>query len=520
MKVTYFGHACFAIAKGTSLIITDPWLSKDGAFTSSWFQYPYNHHLRESVIEQIKSNDSYIYVSHAHKDHCDHAFLSEVSPFINKFILPDYQDQDFYQRFKDAYGDDKIIRLQDAQSISLESLKGTVFLDDGLINEDSALLVSDGDKQILNLNDCKIHDRLIWIKSEFGKIDILTSQFSGATWHPHSYVYPQDKEASIANRKKFGKFRATRNAIIDLEVSAFIPSAGPATFLDPVLSKMVESEITIFAKNDEFEAFLKKFKTDVEFVNMYPGQSTKVERNKSHSLSPMDAIAKKHQTLDNKAYLDWYRKQVGIDFKALNTPQRPLKELFNDFGKEILRRVNLSGIGASIKQNLYLGMQEYPERLWSVNFGNSNVTAIDVTDLPAEYYKVVYPAAEVERRLDGRMNWEDLAITFRARAERVPDKYSTYINAFLFVNDDKLESIISYFKEIESRNERITVDVDGTQFEIDRFCPHQGADLKYGWAENGSWICPRHRWEFSMEDGGSCRQAQETINAINFDAES
>lgn len=520
MKVSYFGHACFALEKGNTLLLTDPWLNSEGAFTSSWFQYPYNHHLRDGILNKLKAYDSYIYISHAHKDHCDYDFLRDASPFVEKFILPDYKDQEFYQSFKRTYNSEKLTTLKDAQTLNLGALKATIFLDDGLINEDSAILVSDGNTQLLNLNDCKIHDRLSWIKSEFGKIDVLAAQFSGATWHPHSYIYEPDKEASIANRKKLGKFRATKNAINDSEASAFIPSAGPATFLDPVLSKMVESEVTIFASNQEFETFLHRFETDIHFLSMYPGQFVDISKNTDYTLSPADDIALKHQSMSREAYLDWYRDRVGINFDALNTPSRPLSNLFEDFGREILRRVKLAGIGAGIKQELYLGIQELPDRIWHIDFANITVESIQAADIPDEFYKVTYPAAEVERRLDGRMNWEDLAITFRARAERVPDSYSTYINAFLFVNDEKLASIISYFKEIENRCERINVEVDGTQFEIDRYCPHQGADLKYGWAENGSWICPRHRWEFALEDGGKCKQAKETINAINIMAES
>ncbi|MEE9433210.1 MAG: Rieske 2Fe-2S domain-containing protein [Sphingorhabdus sp.] len=520
MKITYLGHAGFAVETDRVIFLTDPWLSENGAFNKSWFQYPYNHHLRSELIRKIKSKDTYIYVSHRHQDHFDKEFLSDVCDSIKKFIIPEYKNRSFQNYFEDSFGKSSFIAMEDKAEIEIEDLKVVMFIDDGLINEDSAVLISDGKTNFLDLNDCKIHDRLVWIKNSFDHIDILSAQFSGATWHPHSYNYTLDQEASIANRKKLGKFRAVKKAISDLGAPVFIPSAGPATFLDPVLQELVEKEVTIFADSNEFKDFLIKAGSKVEFLKMYPGTSMIAQPDSEITVSEMDEIAQVYKNSTKSEYLEWYRKKVDIDFSELNKSGNSLDKTFYALGKLLSKRVKRAGVGRKVTQNLYIGIAEQPGHVWKVDFENLKVFETEIKPEQTAFYRVLYPASEVEKLLNGEMSWEELAITFRAKVERWPDDYNTYINAFLFVEDEKLESIVSYFREISDRAERIIIEVDGTQFEIDRFCPHQGADLKYGWAENGCWVCPRHRWEYKMEEGGLCNQAKETVYAVGLEAES
>ncbi|CAH1759538.1 8495_t:CDS:2 [Entrophospora sp. SA101] len=56
---------------------------------------------------------------------------------------------------------------------------------------------------------------------------------------------------------------------------------------------------------------------------------------------------------------------------------------------------------------------------------------------------------------------------------------------------------------------------DGKFYEIDRYCPHAGSDLFSRGAIVGSkLICSKHRWIFSLEDGGNCLSGGKgSINA-------
>ena len=89
MEITYLGHAGFYVETEATVIIMDPWLSRYGAFDSSWFQYPPNAHMAAIVLEQFEasSKDKYIYISHEHKDHFDIEFLKSIQTRNFKIIL-------------------------------------------------------------------------------------------------------------------------------------------------------------------------------------------------------------------------------------------------------------------------------------------------------------------------------------------------------------------------------------------------------------------------------------------------
>ena len=58
--------------------------------------------------------------------------------------------------------------------------------------EDSALLVNDGNRTFLNVNDSKIlPDHKDDIFERFDKIDMMACQASGASWYPNCYDYDE-----------------------------------------------------------------------------------------------------------------------------------------------------------------------------------------------------------------------------------------------------------------------------------------------------------------------------------------
>ena len=63
-NLKFWGHNCFSIETDDSILITDPWLSKNGAFFGSWFQYPKNHHLMEDVLDLLNTKKTLSYLSH------------------------------------------------------------------------------------------------------------------------------------------------------------------------------------------------------------------------------------------------------------------------------------------------------------------------------------------------------------------------------------------------------------------------------------------------------------------------
>jgi len=42
-RIEYLGHAGFVVWTNHEIIMMDPWLTWNGAYDHSWFQYPCNH---------------------------------------------------------------------------------------------------------------------------------------------------------------------------------------------------------------------------------------------------------------------------------------------------------------------------------------------------------------------------------------------------------------------------------------------------------------------------------------------
>ena len=84
MKFTFYGHNCFVFNHDDTILITDPWFSKSGAFFGSWFQWPINHDFLDILIKKTLNKNVFIYLSHEHQDHFD---LDTLKKFSKKHHL-------------------------------------------------------------------------------------------------------------------------------------------------------------------------------------------------------------------------------------------------------------------------------------------------------------------------------------------------------------------------------------------------------------------------------------------------
>jgi UDP-MurNAc hydroxylase len=133
----------------------------------------------------------------------------------------------------------------------------------------------------------------------------------------------------------------------------------------------------------------------------------------------------------------------------------------------------------------------------------------------SNYYSLKAPSWQIARILEHAITWEEFALTFRMRLNRKPDVYQTLIQGFLLMEPEDMNWFCGKILEIEQRKNRIIVEAGGTRYSIDRFCPHQGADLSQGWlAEGRLWTCPRHRWQFALDKEGRCLTSNGSIHAV------
>ena len=73
-NIEFLGHSGLDIRHEDKLLLCDPWMSPEGAYNASWFQYPAYPHEDLSPLLQPDA----VYISHEHLDHFDPWFLSQL----------------------------------------------------------------------------------------------------------------------------------------------------------------------------------------------------------------------------------------------------------------------------------------------------------------------------------------------------------------------------------------------------------------------------------------------------------
>jgi UDP-MurNAc hydroxylase len=520
MKITFLGHAGFLVETAETILIMDAWVSDSGAFDGGWFQFPCNHHLGDYLIEKLVNNGNekkvYVYVSHEHKDHFDKLFLKRIDRFNFKYVIPRFRRTLLFDQIR-SFSDNEILLFEDCQEFIISrDEKIIIYSDDSELNRDSAICFQSGSFNFLNLNDCKIHDRLGLINKRLGKIDVLAAQYSGANWHPTCYEYTEEEYSRISRRKVITKFENTARAIELCKASFYIPSAGPPCFLDPdTINKNFEKD-NIFPRETKLLKFLDRRlrNSSTKVQVMTPQDSLILSQDFCFSKGPGEVVT------DDK-YMDYIYNYAGRFQDFFSDFKRPVRS--EEFGEIIdFLRTEFGAKLANFKSRfridrpLYVSFTQGKDFI-KVNFIKGLVTLVnEITE--SNHYSMKVNASDIKRIKEGYLTWEDYALSFRMRLNREPDVYQTLIQGFLILEKDDLNYFCDSLLELENKNEKITVEVGGSKYRINRFCPHQGADMKYSWEEDNRFVvCPRHGWRFDVTNNGACLENACSIESYSLE---
>jgi UDP-MurNAc hydroxylase len=514
VEITYLGHAGFCVETDQTILIMDPWMSSTGAFDSSWFQYPRNHHLSALIDEKLGTpgKQRLLYISHEHKDHFDPAFLNSLANRDFSLVLAAFRRPELRDQLA-GYRCAGLIACGDGEQVPLDDGFLKLYLDDSELNRDSAILVHAAGQTFFNMNDCKIYDRIGEIARDHSPINVLASQFSGATWHPTCYAYPREKYEAIARDKRASKFESVGRSIETLAPAVYLPSAGPPCFLDPRLKHINFEPVNIFPRAPEVVEFLKHRITGgrVQFLELMPGDV----------LDASDGTLL-HRALERveerglQAYIESYAREVEPVFQQ----QRQLaaavdpEQVLDDLAVELKRKLKYMILGGEHLVPLYFELEELAGTLLQVDFERRVVERVPASRMAEQFYSVTAPAWQFARVLSRDLTWEDFALTFRARLQRNPDSYHTLLNGFLYEEAEDLTEFCRQWHGIHARQERFQVTAGNCIYTADRLCPHQGGDLSHGWVEEGKFlVCPRHRWKFDLTREGRCTTNNSSIHA-------
>ena len=491
-NLKYWGHNCFSIESNTSILLIDPWFSKNGAFFSSWFQYPKNHFLKEKVLKllSIKKN-SYIFISHEHEDHYDEDFLKSI-PAKTNIIIPNFLDKTLKKIIRNF--SEKLIECNDSQNYVLNSeINICLKISDVGVNNDSAILINTKEFSFLNQNDCKIFDRLSEFKQD---ITFYSVQFSGANWHPSTFQFPENKKTEISMAKVQAKLKNLLSGINTLKPSYFLPAAGPAIF--PFLNADFSfGKNNIFIHQDYLNKFLLKNGFD-KTIYLRPGSFFKQIYRDPIPPPNLEKINQYKEDISN----NWDLLEDSID---RNTLENIILEKFSK-----IKDIKLSNCPILIFN-------------YSNNFNDKDTTCeekifIDLnTKTLLNNFKYSKSFMEIisSRKYFNLMcteRWQNVSLSFRAKIVVKPDKFNNDLNLFLFSDISNIRNNFLTTKE-KVRDKIIVQSKNGKCFKVDKFCPHQKANLTYAEIHDNKLICPAHGWKFDLKKKGIDKLSNLSINA-------
>lgn len=489
-RLYFYGHNCFVVETAAALFIIDPWLSPRGAFFGSWHQFPDNTHLRKPLVEWASEKDTYVYLTHEHRDHYDPETLGLLvaASRFRGFFIPKFHDA-YLREQLEVYGK-KVTEVADAQKLDVAAdIAIQVFISDIGVNHDSAVLVTTPNFTLLNQNDCKIFDRLQTV--DLPKISYYSVQFSGATWHPVCFRMPEAEKRRISEKKVAVKFNNVLGAIRHLQPDYYLPAAGPAAF--PFLDEKLTTEPgSIFTHQPEL----------VDFLNAQGVKNVLCPRP-GDEVSPATAT----EPIPRPTHEEFLKLRAG----------KPdvWGELEPSFDADLL----MAAVDERLDQIWDLEIPEdTPRIVFSWGESEQDCLTIDLANKRVE--RGLTGAGASLKLIAGEKyfwlmhcgeRWQDVYLSMQAEVDRRPDVFNSIANVFVFSDPSNVRDAL--LSTLRIPKERIERTWNGRKCKMDRYCPHQGADLGNAHiTEDGFLVCPRHGWQFDLNNGGRCMASSDTIN--------
>ncbi|MDZ7781365.1 MAG: MBL fold metallo-hydrolase [Gemmatimonadota bacterium] len=181
MQLEFVNHAGFLVETNDVVLLCDPWI-EGSAFNGGW-ELLAPTALRDEDLHRV----THIWFSHEHPDHFSPADLKRIPEEIRSRITVLFQATEDRKlaRFCEKFG---FAEVREMQPHTWYPLNGSVeMLCNPLPTEwdaDSWMCLRDGDRTLLNINDCGVDEPGIaqQIKDEVGAVDVLMTQFSYAAW--------------------------------------------------------------------------------------------------------------------------------------------------------------------------------------------------------------------------------------------------------------------------------------------------------------------------------------------------
>jgi len=500
-KLTYIGHAGWLVKKNNFKAMFDPWFNPYGTFLNSWHQFPDNSSL---ISDDLFSDLDFLYISHAHKDHCDEWTLNKIDK-KTKILIPRFRDK-VLKNTLIKIGFTNISELSEEDNIEIKGIKINLIVEDGFNDRDSAIILDSGKGKIINLNDC--HPSFEKIKKYSKNVDLLLMQCSSAIWWPCVYDYPLEKMMEKCKIKK----RNVLNRAVEygkcIKPKYIVPNAGPPLFLHNKFNFWDETrkmDFNPFPLHDEINSYLNQNNLSSFFV--IPGSV--IDITDSQIFNKTD-IKKRNKIYDNfyetVLQMREEKKQKGLLLEKY-VPKQDITNLIDKFSSLII----------DIKKNskVFIHKISFPFLIifkdhssWIIDF------KLDESDCFKKYtdqeykYSFTFDAEIVNYLINQpQIDFDEYFLSMRFKCSRQDDVF----NEFLFTMFKNLD--LKRFKLSESvfisenmvkkeMEDTFLVKINGKNKKIQKYCPHKFVNLeKCGIIKDEVLTCPLHNWKFDLQTG-------------------
>jgi len=299
----------------------------------------------------------------------------------------------------------------------------------------------------------------------------------------------EKEKKNISQTRNKQKFTNIAESILKLSPKNYIASAGPVCFLDPE-EDYINLNIYNFPHSNELFKYLKPY---------FKNNNIKC---KLLSPSPGEVIEDKIQntSLPSKKDIVNYRKKF---FQGRPNLQVESKEIISFLNKKLRKIKNYIG-SCDFQGPLIMTLNNIN---YLIDFDHVKIIITQEFFFPQAYMRIIASDWWFKLMVNNESG-QNLCLTMHPRIIR-NNKYCVFQNLFLFSNLDDIK--IVFEQTLNFNEQRCIVKLNnGCKFEINQFCPHQGADLKNVKIINGILTCPRHNISFDLNQKG------KALNGINL----
>lgn len=518
MTVEFLGQACTALRVGDIEIVSDPWFSGT-AHLDSWIPFP---RWEEREIEGLRARidqATHIYLSHDHEDHFDPPFLETLS---RKTILVGAFRNEAFRRELGRLGErHKIQYLRHARETTLsKEMSVQIFMEQPDFRTNSMMLVRSPYGTVLNANDCGLNRTIL---SSIARRSPVTLFMYTLNFMANGYPFPYlrrsdaDRDAKIATTRNdiLDSFQLARR-ILKPELSAAY--AGPVTYAD-----RINDHLNDYPESRDWRLMVRELASEGAMVWPAPGslvelRNRQIERTTIKSWDPFLDRPPAMQPARPKALppaleLPW--DQVQAEAHGFIDRLVPVLERTE-------YRVNQSLILTAVPT--LDDLESGATALWSLaidldppNPGCRPIDGLDLEFLPASHLHITSTPEILQKFLAGDVTLDALLLSSRARFSRQPDAFNPTLHTLLRYGGDlaSREALIEWLIRGPVCTETMTVNFDGQEKVIPKFCPHEGESFEGVGIKDGKLVCPRHKWSFDLETG-QCVAGDCSVNLYDL----